>query len=251
MRVESMALAAFLASSVAALAADPTLPGPAVVVPDRSGGFYVGIGGGLNLLEEQSIPSVGSPFGPQPGGYIKSEPEGVLLGSLGWAFGNGLRVEVEGSFRRNRFERATAGALVDERAGGRQETTAIFANAFYDVDLTAFGLNTSISPYFGAGIGYASAKWKNVYVTKPGEFVRHNDTDEGVALQGIVGVAAPITAAPGLAITLEYRVMGFVDDRQYKGRVEQSPIGAFPITTNIEDGLNHGVLVGVRYAFGS
>lgn len=244
MRVHALISAMLLVSLPAVSAAEP------MGGTGHRDGFYVGIGGGLNVLEDLTIPDVDTPIGPQPGGYVAADPGGVILGSLGWSFSNGLRFEVEGSFRSNGFEQATAGALMDDEAGGHQETTAIFANAFYDIDLTSLGLNTSVSPYIGAGIGYAWAKWDDVYVTNPNELVRHNDTDESLAWQAMVGVAAPIAAAPGLSLSLEYRVMGFVDDRSYDGRVERSPIGSFPITTNIEDGLNHSVLVGLRYAFG-
>ncbi|MFD1331246.1 outer membrane protein [Methylopila musalis] len=247
-RIAAAAVAASLAPAAAFaadLGVDPVVEVPAI----RHGGPYVALGGGVNFLQKQDIPHVDAPFGRQPGGWIRSETGWIALGSLGWDFGNGFRVEAEASHRRNGFDRATAGALLNEKAGGRQETTAVFANVFYDFDLAAYGLNTSIKPYVGAGVGYGWSRWNNVYVTKPGEFVRHRDTDGGVALQGIVGAAAPISE--GLSLTAEYRLMSLLSDRSYKGRVEESRFGSFPIKTKVEDGLNHSVLIGLRYAFGS
>ena len=80
---------------------------------------------------------------------------GVL--GLGWGFGNGLRAEVEGSYRSNDLDsfetRRVNGALVARPgAKGRVASHAVTANLFHDFDLGRFGL--PLRPYVGAGLGY-------------------------------------------------------------------------------------------------
>jgi len=44
-----------------------------------------------------------------------------------------------------------------------------------------------------------------------------NSTEGSFAYQAILGLALPINAAPGLAITAEYRFMGLAGSRSYSG----------------------------------
>ena len=65
-------------------------------------GLYVGVGLGANL---PTVTDVSGNYGPQREAIIGGSAEfewgyaGVL--SLGWGYGNGLRVELEGSYRQN------------------------------------------------------------------------------------------------------------------------------------------------------
>ena len=83
---------------------------------------------------------------------------GVL--SVGYGFGNGLRVELEGSYRQN--DASQFGAQGDvfgvpynfnyERVSGQVRSYGVMVNAFYDIPVGP------VVPYVGVGAGYV---WHN------------------------------------------------------------------------------------------
>ena len=174
-------------------------------------GLYIGAGGGLNIMQNESF---SAPVGSQ-----KMNLGGVGVLSLGWGFGNGLRAEIEGDYRYNKLN--SSGGGNDQKFGG-------MANVLYDFN----DISPSFIPYLGAGIGYQAVRWSVVSQTK-GSF----------AYQGIAGAAFPIAAVPGLAVTAEYRFMGLAGNRNYT----TADGAAFSSTNN----YNHDVMLGIRYAFGA
>ncbi|MGH7079141.1 MAG: OmpA family protein, partial [Acetobacteraceae bacterium] len=81
--------------------------------------------------------------------------------------------------------------------------------------------------------------------TIPPPGIRVNGTQGSWAYQGIAGVALPIAAMPGLALTAEYRFMGLANARKYSAN--NDGIGS---KLKVERDYNNSVLVGVRYNFG-
>ena len=170
-------------------------------------GLYIGAGAGVNLMQKEHFKSTITGFNRSispNAGFV-----GVL--SLGWGFGNGFRTEIEGNYRYN------------SASGGNEQKYGAFGNVLYDFN----GLSPMVVPYLGAGIGYQAERLSGVNTTK-GSF----------AYQGILGAAFPIDAAPGLALTAEYRFMGLAGNRTY-GTVQST------------DNYNHSLLLGLRYAFGA
>jgi outer membrane protein OmpA-like peptidoglycan-associated protein len=209
--------------AAAAVAALP-LAAPAVAQPVE--GFYVGAGAGVNWLQRQTYSGTGglsTDFDLGWGGVV----------SLGWGFGNGLRAEVEGSYRENNADRSRIGTI-RSASGGSARSYGVMANAFYDFH----GLLGGIVPYVGVGAGYM---WhEHDRITTPLGF--SNGSDARFAYQGIVGAAFPIGEVPGLAITAEYR---------YLATLDQSIPNTFTLAgrSNVTP-QNHSVFLGVRYAFG-
>jgi len=186
-------------------------------------GFYVGAGAGLNWLQDQTFSGTGGTTVSFDMGY-----GGVI--SLGWGFGNGIRAEIEGSYRQNDVDQVarTAGR-------GSARSYGVMGNAFYDFH----GLLAGIVPYVGVGAGYMWHEHENAGV---GSF-RSNGSDARFAYQAIAGVAFPIGEVPGLAITAEYR---------YMATLEQSiPNNFSPFNRSNVTPQNHSVFLGVRYAFGA
>src|SRR5262249_47752409 len=65
---------------------------PAGVNAQPITGWYVGAGVGVNQLLDMNVKGV-------PGAKITSDVGLAALGSVGYGFGNGIRVELEGNYR--------------------------------------------------------------------------------------------------------------------------------------------------------
>jgi len=219
---------------------------------DPVDGLYVGAGAGYNLLQNlnATIDATSRASSSGASGVSTSAPMRVrwgdgyaLSGSVGWGFGNGVRVEFEGSYREVFQSNGGSGG------GGHESRAGVMANALYDVDV---GLNW-VTPYIGLGGGYQAVTWSNVSGTASGlgsggpVSVDINGTRGGFAYQIIVGAAFPIEAVPGLSVTAEYRYMNLAGSRDYSatgttstGTVNRARVG--------EDG-SHSLMIGLRYAF--
>jgi OOP family OmpA-OmpF porin len=209
-------------------------------------GLYMGAGVGVNLMQDENIDSVtigGATF--KSGAKLDSQvgPAGVI--SLGWGFGNGLRAEIEGDFRANKFDKATSsgGSIA---AGGWEQKFGVMGNVLYD--FTGMG---PIEPYVGVGVGYQWAYEQNVHGYSGASAANLYSQSKGAfAYQAILGMAVPISAAPGLALTVEYRFMGLAGDRSYSGYATTGGVVTGTGSAKLDNDYNHTFLVGIRYNFG-
>jgi len=181
---------------------------PATLHAQPITGVYVGAGVGVNKLLDMDVKGV-------PGAKVTSDVGLAALGSVGYGFGNGLRVELEGNYR-TQHGKATPGG-----GSGTVESYGPMVNVLYDFDMGG-----SFTPYVGAGIG---AQWMHIKGA--------GTSDISAAAQGIAGVAIPV-GMPGLAVTAEARVLGWFDDAKFSGGRLSNPV-------------NISGLVGLRYAFGA
>jgi outer membrane protein OmpA-like peptidoglycan-associated protein/outer membrane protein W len=190
------------------LAAAAVMALPAAASAQPINGWYVGAGVGINQLLDSNFANV-------PGSNISHDVGIAGVGSVGYGFGGGLRAELEMNVR-NQHGHSNPGNI------GRNTTTyGPMVNLLYDFD-TGAGIN----PYIGAGIG---AQWMEM--SGGG-----NSGEAQAAAQGILGLAVPM-GAPGLALTAEARVLGFLGDIKAGGGTVRSPV-------------NVSALLGLRYAFG-
>ena len=202
----------------------------------RVRGVYVGAGLGTNYLQSSSDQGVEASF---EWGWA-----GVL--SVGYGFGNGLRAELEGSYRTNDVDNIKVNGINAPRAGGTVSSYGLMVNALYDFNLGG------VMPYLGAGIGYV---WQDVdslgfraSSNNASGSVDVGGTEGAFAYQAIVGVALPIQSVPGLALTAEYRFMG-TTGHEISGRYVVDGVTEFNHKFDA-DNFNHSLLVGVRYNFG-
>ncbi len=224
-------------------------------------GLYIAGGGGVNWHSRAGGRAALSDFfgaAVTPGTNntvleAHSSPGFAGVFSLGWGFGNGVRLELEGNLRHNDVERVRFVSFdnAGRNATGRQgtiRTYGVMVNALYDIGAT-MGWPVHIS--VGGGIGYAWHRWENVGGNNNvffGDQLRITDTDAQFAYQGIVGLSYPIRAVPGLAITGEYRYFATLENRLTGvytlggARVGNATVKA--------DNENHSVMLGVRYNFG-
>jgi outer membrane protein OmpA-like peptidoglycan-associated protein len=209
-------------------------------------GLYIGAGAGYNILDSESVTT----FGGAPLGKLQTQGGFVGKASIGWGFGNGLRAELEGNFYSNKFTKSNYTGL-GTATGGFEYKMGGLVNAIYDFTT----LSPYVQPYLGVGVGYEAAKWSNVrsYTGVPGgvgTIAVPTTTQGSFAYQGIAGLAFPISAMPGLAITAEYDFLGLSGDRKYPAvvSVPKGVIGAGTIKASSD--YNNSFLVGIRYAFG-
>ena len=189
---------------------------PVVAKAQPIQGVYVGGSFGANFLEQESLRSV--PPGRPNGLNYQTGYAG--LGSVGYAFGNGVRLEVEGDYRFNHIGHGSASAL-----GGNESKYGGMGNVLFDMDIGS----RYVYPYLGAGAGYQEVQ---------GHFGSSSPTSGAFAYQAIAGLAFPIPGVVGLSATAEYRYLGLSGDRKY----------TVPTRVITQDN-NHSLMLGLRYAF--
>jgi outer membrane protein OmpA-like peptidoglycan-associated protein len=219
---------------------------PAAAMAQPIDGLYVGAGAGYNTMANQSVRNV---YGPNGSTHLQqakiSNRQGfVVPASVGWGFGNGFRVEVEGNYRHTQSK---LGNDVPSGAGSNQ-TFGAMANGFYDFDV---GL-PYLFPYIGVGGGYEFSKIQSITGTFPGNIPFASNTSGRIgspAAQGMLGVGIPLAWVPGLSATVEFRYMHLFRQLTYNG----ATLGAAPDTTRVSytlsDQNNYSGIVGLRYAF--
>jgi OOP family OmpA-OmpF porin len=201
-------------------------------------GVYIGAGAGYNFPEDIGVRT----NAPTTGTRLRTEGGFVGLGGVGYGFGNGWRLELEGNFRDTQITHATG--LASAPASGGLRTYGVMANALFDMDV---GLPW-IYPYVGGGAGYAWSNMKNVIIAPaPGISSRTDGTQGRPAVQAIAGLSFPMPGVPGLSLSSEYRFFGVLGNETFPNTI--SPGGARQSLT-IHNQYNHAVLLGVRYAFG-
>ena len=94
-------------------------------------GPYVALGGGIDLLQNEFEKPL-QPGAPTARTYTFGPGAATDL-SVGFGFGDGFRVEIEGDFASNHVHGVEA--VGPERAGGLERQYGGFANVFYDLSL--------------------------------------------------------------------------------------------------------------------
>ncbi|MBP0493096.1 OmpA family protein [Pararoseomonas indoligenes] len=242
-----------------ALLAATVLSLPVAAQAQPVSGLYIGVGAGANWLQESNIAATGPLAeelrlrGVNPRGKVGFETGWVVVGSLGWGFGNGLRAEVEGNYRENDVNKIRGfNGITTSRVQGTSRSYGVMGNVFYDLDLAQWGVPSYVQPYLGAGVGYVWREFDDVGLTFPGAGgarIRDSGTDGRFAYQGIAGLAFPLTrlGVPGLTLTAEYRFLGTLEhsiDTTSSG-------GSFTVGRGgtRSENYNHSAMLGLRYAF--
>ena len=216
-------------------------------------GPYVAGALGVNSLDDakfrldsglsQGMTALGLPNG----GQLGFELGGVGLLSLGWGFSNGIRLELEGSYRSNQVDSANgaAGLASPGTHGGWQNSYGAMGNAL--VDLVRIG---PFLPYVGIGAGYLVTSFDNLN-GRPGNGslqLRGDDSGGAFALQGIVGIGFAIDQVPGLTLTAEYRYLESLGPSIPVSYVNAA--GATVLSGKADtESRNQSFLLGLRYAF--
>lgn len=202
-------------------------------------GVYVDAAAGINLLEDEMMHSSAGLAPPGLRGHFDPGALGTL--GLGYAFGNGYRVELEGSYRDNALRTLTGTALPGS-ASGSQQQVGLMANGAFDMDIGVPWLY----PYLGAGVGYVWDRLEGVQVTGNGNALSASGTDGSFAWQAMIGAALPIPHTPGLSATVEYRYLGVSETRTYQAQGNGGVAGTLDLRGPSGD---HSLMLGLRYVF--
>ena len=219
-------------------------------------GLYIGAGFGVNLVPS---PNPDAPMtglaGQRAGGQtVRIRELTGIAGNLaiGWGFGQGLRVELEGNGRGNAVNNGQVGKSQLSRTGGRGmgfSTSGFMVNALYDIQALRFDLGVPVTPYLGAGLGVASVSPTRFDLsTARGEALRLSGAQSLIAYQAIIGLAWELDRlTPGLALTTEYRFLG---TPQPSFRASYTPPGGSAAAGSLRmTNTNSSLLIGLRYAF--
>ncbi|XUU59477.1 outer membrane protein [Erythrobacter sp. HA6-11] len=237
---------------------------------DKESGPYIGVSGGLVLPGESdnsgefdtTVPATDDwpeiPAGTELGWETEFDDGYAISGQIGYAFENGLRTELEGSFTKYDVDshseltvggtdidaldvavltraapdaaNPTVGAVIADGQGS-VKNFGLFGNVFYDIQT-----GSAFKPYVGAGLGY---QWVDVEFAPSGVDVADDD-DGAFSYQLMAGAGFAVTESVDLFAQYTYRDT-FED--------AEVPLNLLPATLGVES--QQSILsAGVRFRFG-
>lgn len=228
---------------------------PVVAMAQPVSGPYVAGSLGGNYLTEvtgnvrETVPVAGGTNPYSQNGKIKSNGGMGALASVGYGFGNGVRVELEGSYlqQSTRLSHNTTD-IFGVRGGGTLATFEGAVNGFYD-----FNVGSPIVPFVGLGVGYGETMLNSYKLYTPGSttlYTPNSSAKGGIMGNAFLGAAYNIPGVPGLALTAEYRFSGLFQSTTFSGPVRSAGLpNVGNGTLKLGDQYNNGIYVGLRYAF--
>jgi OOP family OmpA-OmpF porin len=238
-KLKNTLLAATIIAAPLSSQAQPANPPPVT-------GLYVSVGAGINFLMDEHLVNA---MGNAADAKLRSRVGPAVVAAVGYGLGNGIRLELEGDYRNNRFSQGRDFGF-PAAAGGNEVKYGPMFNALYD--LTGLIPFPYAAPYAGVGVGYQWAHFDKVHAYGAGGFPRFdsNDTRGALAYQAIIGTVIPFQFLPGLGTTIEYRFLGLAH-RDYD--VSTGAVPGVNAVGKLKFGndFNHSLLIGVRYNFGA
>jgi OOP family OmpA-OmpF porin len=200
----------------------------------------VAVQSGATLVPDRTIEGLQLPTNPTTGngGHPGVRPGIAGIVAVGHAFGNGLRMELEGNIRSNGLNGST-------HTQGTELKYGVMANIYYDIDLTFLGTNRVV-PYVGAGVGWNRTNWNDVVFPQTSATLRVDSGVDSFAYQLMAGAAVPITRA--LSLNAEYRFFNIPNNQKFATSLTTRAGTIYPaLLVSGED--NHTILLGLRYTF--
>lgn len=191
------------------------------------GPYVTGAAGGSYLTgPDGTVRPVGAP-GLGAGSTYNLGPAGS--GAVGWGFGNGLRSELQVGILYNDIDHVAG------RPGGKGYALQypILGNLIYDYDVVP----DELSAHLGAGIGVDPERIGHVHPAG-GLYDQFDEHGAPFAYQLMAGVETPVV--DGIRLGVEYRFLG-TSEITY----------SVPTGTAHDIMMNHGVMLTLRYAFGT
>jgi len=257
-----------------ALLAAGVLALPVAATAQPANGIYIGAGGGYDIHSDNTslsgpTPSLGIQL-PSASTNLFSKSGVVGLGSIGYAFGNGMRAEFETSYRQTAVTRNVTGPVYD----GYERQYSFMLNGIYDIDM---GL--PVKPFVGAGAGATIISWNPVnrtlnginccapyfganspVYTVPINVTNNADGKDVVAsFQLMAGASYDIPGVPGLSLNAQFRFFDAPHNIDIKNFLTLKPTvvsAANPIrtgngATTYSGHTDQSFIIGLTYAFGA
>jgi OOP family OmpA-OmpF porin len=214
------------------LAAATCLVMPVVAHAQPVTGPYVSLGAGGVIPNPVNYDFHGR--GVSDSGKLQFKAGYTVIGGVGYGFGDGFRVELDGDYLHTTVHKADSNSGGQARIFGQEKNFGGFVNGFYDASV---GL--PIFPFIGAGVGYQEVAY-DPSLGNPSARIDGNPRGS-IAYDVIAGVSYPIPMVPGLSLTAEYRFMQLTDtSRDY-------PTSERGVKARIGQESTHSVLLGLRY----
>jgi outer membrane protein OmpA-like peptidoglycan-associated protein len=195
----------------------------ATALGQQTNGLYLGLGAGANFARDAEVNGTGI---DTEAGF---DTGWAGIGSVGYGFGNGLRLELELGYRENDVD----GLSGQTSSSGSTNVMSGMLNLLYDIPT-----GTGFTPYLGIGGGYARVEADGIAPVAAGN-VSVDDSDNVFAYQGILGVAYGITQ--NLKLGLDYRYFATQDPE----------FSASNGSTVDSEYAAHTVLLALRWEFGA
>ena len=181
-------------------------------------GFYLGVTGGLNILNDSSLDQ-GAPVTLD----IEYSSGLAFSGGLGYDFGM-VRLDAEFTYRDNDID------LIGLPAEGSTSTLSYMLNGYFDIPTTM-----AIKPYLGGGIGFATVSINDANV--PGVTPVADDSASVLAYQFSAGIGYDVSHS--VTLSLGYRFFATEDP-------EMNDAFGAPFTTQNQ---SHEFNIGIRFLF--
>lgn len=151
---------------------------------------------------------------------LSFDPGFGITAAFGHAYNNGLRAEVELGYFKSDLDEVTLKGFGKASVDGDGTLMSVMLNAFYD-----FMPGSTMSPFLGAGIGYANAEL---------DVEGSSEDDNLFAYQASAGVAFKVSER--MKCDVQYRYFG-TEDPDFGSGVDSDSIAI------------HNLMVGLRYSF--
>jgi len=198
-------------------------------------GTYVSVEAGASWIRDnrffQEFDSTGSSSSYSYTEFLSTFETGwAVFGSVGYAFDNGIRTELELGYRHNKaMQDGTSSSIHSE---GELREFTIMANALYDV-----GLTDNLSLSLGAGIGVDRARFT-------AQCLCVDEDAWTMAYQGIAGLNYALGSQTQFFINYRYLHVDAPDYRWFDSDAGSNNRVAF-----LSDLNKHAVTLGLRVAF--
>jgi outer membrane protein OmpA-like peptidoglycan-associated protein len=198
-------------------------------------GTYVAIEGGASWIDNEAFVQTTAATGivTNTSAFAAEFDTGwAILGSIGYAFENNLRAELEVGYRRNNFDRLTQIFPITTAvpAAGSLSEFSLMANLLYD-----FHLGDKLTVSVGGGIGADRA---NLDVG----LLAFDDDEWLLAYQGIAGISYAIGSRTQLFVNYRYL---HVDAPEYTAALAPNTVQH---TAFLSDLSKHTATFGLRFA---
>lgn len=226
---------------------------------DARNGWYGSIGGGMAFGEDRDYTRT-TPPGGFARGHLDIGDDFIVEGAVGYAFDldpndfHSYRIEGELSHMQNDvnsvFSSVNSSTLPRD---GDVEVTRIMANFLIDLHLPDRGTYlTSITPYVGAGLGFAHTEMDFIRQSGGSPFVQlDTKVENGVAWQLIAGLNLPLSgifsnSLRNWSVDLEYKFMGAGNTISGRDIQTAGPPSA-PNLVTVDNEPQHLFTIGVNF----
>ena len=178
-------------------------------------------------------------------GKFVAGPSYAGVAGVGYGFGDGFRVELDGNYFHNTLHKSDVssvegvGDIFQRFTPGGLNTFGPMVNVLYD-----FNVGLPVFPYAGAGAGYQWVQLAHPVNDGGNYFIR--GVQGSFAYDAVAGLAYPLPWVPGLSATVEYRFTQLTESRNYRS-VDPHVTPPVNFFTKFGQESSDSILLGLRY----